>query len=96
MWPFVFIFVVAGIVMFVAGRRLERKARRAARWPVVDGTLERCEVIERPAIRGDAPSAWDLAVEYAYVVHGAHYRGTRYAFGYDGGIDEERYRAAAE
>jgi hypothetical protein len=96
MWPFVFIFLIAGIVMHVAGRRLEQQARRAAHWPTVDGALVRCEVVERPAIRGDSPSSWDLVVEYSYAVHGVTYRGTRYGFGFDGGVDEDRYRAAAQ
>jgi hypothetical protein len=94
--PFALFFLVAGIVLLVAGRKVERDATRAARWPTVTGTLVRCEVIEKPAIRSEDLSHWDLAVEYSYVVHGVTYRGTRYGFGYGGGLDEGKYRADAE
>lgn len=94
--PFVVIFLIAGIVMFIAGRKLEGEATRAARWPTVAGTLVRCEVVEKRSMRSDEPSSWDLAVEYSYVVRGVTYHGTRYAFGYGGGIDDQKYRAVAE
>jgi hypothetical protein len=93
---FVVVFLVSGIVLLVAGRNLQAQARRAARWPTVAGTLQRCEVVEKPSIRNESPSSWDLQVEYSCVVHGITYRSTRYAFGFAGGLDDTRYRAAAE
>jgi len=62
----------------------------------VDGTLQRCDVVERPGIGDDVSSSWHLEVEYSYVVRGVAYRGTRYAFGYGGGSDDGPYRNVAE
>jgi len=93
---FVVVFLVLGIVLLVAGRNLQAQAQRAARWPTVAGTLQRCEVVEQPSIRNESPSSWDLQVEYSYAVHGVTYRSTRYAFGFGGGLDDEKYRVAAE
>jgi hypothetical protein len=92
---FVAIFLIAGIAMTVAGRKLERDAMRAQGWPTVDGTLERCEVVERRGVDDD-DSSWQLDVAYAYVVRGVSYRGTRFAFGHGGGSDDAPYRAIAE
>jgi hypothetical protein len=92
----ILILLAAGIGFVVAGRRIEGEARAAANWPVVIGRLEECEVVECRAMRIEDASTWDLRVRYSYIVRGITHHSTRYAFGYGGGIDDERYRRVAE
>ena len=96
MWFFVVIFLILGIGLIVAGRYMEQQAARSASWPVTDGKLERCDVVERAGIRstGD-PGTWHLDLAYSYEVNGKSYRSTQYAFGYGDNRDDTRHRAIA-
>ena len=92
----ILILLAAGMGFIVAGRRIEGEARAAAGWPVVIGHLEECGVVECRPTRLEDPSTWDLRIRYSYVVRGITHHSTRYAFGYGGGIDDEKYRRVAE
>ncbi|MDB5799248.1 MAG: hypothetical protein JWL63_187 [Rhodocyclales bacterium] len=92
MIPFVVIFVLAGIGLVYAGRKMERDAIRAGSWPATDGHLERCEVVEVLGTQVDDTSSWQLKIEYSYVVRGVTYRSDRYAFGYGDGRDDTKHR----
>lgn len=96
MWPFVIIFLVLGVALAVYGQHLEDEARRSARWPVVPGQLEECEVVEQPGMRTEDMSTWRLQLRYSYVVRGVTYHSTRYAFGYGDVSDDTRHRAIAQ
>ncbi len=80
MWPFFWIFLLAGVGLLIAGRKLGAAGRRAESWPTTTGKLESCEVVERRASAIEDPSSWELQVSYTYKVHGVAYRSTRYAF----------------
>ena len=94
--PFVVIFLLAGIALFIAGRKAESEAKRAAGWPVAVGQLESCEVVEVPRIGVDDFSTWRLQLRYSYVVRGSTYHSTRYAFGYGEPNDDKKHRRIAE
>lgn len=96
MIPFVVIFLVVGVALVVIGYKMEDDAGRAAGWPVTEGKLERCEVVELPSVRRDEVSSWQLQLEYSYVVRGVTYRSDRYAFGYGDGRDDEKHRIVAD
>ena len=95
MWPFVVIFLILGLGLISIGRKMEGDARRAASWPVTEGVLERCEVVERPGIEIEDPSSWQLQISYSYMVRGVTYRSTRYAFGYGDGRDDKQHQIVA-
>src|SRR5262245_4105858 len=95
MWLFVAMFLLAGGGLLWMGWRIEAAARRAEAWPRVAGTLESCEVVERPALGDDEASTWDLVLCYSYVVGGRTYRSHRYAFGFGGGTDDAPVRRVA-
>lgn len=95
MWPFVFIFLLAGLGLWYAGRKLEADARRANRWPVTDGVLESCEVVSKSSTPREEPSTWHLELRYSYEVDGVTYHSDRYAFGYGGGYDDAKHRRIA-
>jgi hypothetical protein len=90
---FALICLVAGLALGYAGLRLRRAIEAAARWPVTDGTLERCEVVERPDLEINQPGTWGLGLEYSYRVHGRSYRSTRYGFVEPSTYDESVPRA---
>jgi hypothetical protein len=92
----ILILLAAGMGFVAAGRRIEGEARAATGWPVVVGQLEECEVVERRAMNLEDPSTWDLRIRYSYVVRGITHHSTRYAYGYGGGIDDEKYRRVAD
>ena len=46
MLPFVLLFLIAGSLLLAVGLQAEGDARRASRWPVTDGQLDRREVVE--------------------------------------------------
>ena len=92
----ILILLAAGMGFVAAGRKIEGEARTASGWPVVTGQLEECEVVECRAMKLEDPSTWDLRIRYSYVVRGITHHSTRYAFGYGGGIDDEKYRRVAE
>ena len=96
MLPFVVIFLLAGLFLVKAGRKLEGEARRSANWPSVPGQLEQCEVVELPGIQVDDTSTWQLRIRYSYEVRGRTYHSTRYAFGYGDGRDDKKHRQIAE
>ncbi|MEA3178703.1 MAG: hypothetical protein QOI59_2226 [Gammaproteobacteria bacterium] len=96
MLPFVVIFLLAGLGLLIVGRKAEREAKLAASWPVVAGTLEFCEVVELPRIQVEDVSSWQLQLRYSYVVRGATYHSTRYAFGYGDGRDDKKHRLIAD
>ncbi len=96
MLPFVLLFLLAGVALLIIGRNVEREAKRSARWPVVVGQLEHCEVVERPGTQFDEVSSWQLQLRYSYAVHGKTYHSTRYAFGYGDGRDDEKHRRIAD
>ncbi|MBL8510141.1 MAG: DUF3592 domain-containing protein [Betaproteobacteria bacterium] len=95
MFPFIVIFLLAGLGLVVAGRHLEQQARQASQWPRVVGTLEHCEVVEVPGMRAEEASSWRLQIRYAYVVKGKTYHATRYAFGYGDSQDDDKLRNVA-
>ena len=96
MLPFVLLFLIAGSLLLAVGLQAEGDARRASRWPVTDGQLDRCEVVELRRSQVDDVSGWQLQVNYSYEVHGRRYQATRYAFGYGDGRDDRKHRAVAD
>ncbi|WP_162932103.1 DUF3592 domain-containing protein [Solimonas sp. K1W22B-7] len=96
MLPFILIFLVAGLGLVFIGRKFERQARLAARWPTVAGQLEHCEVAELRSRRIEETSSWQLQIRYSYVVGGVTYRSTQYAFGYGDGRDDGKHRIVAD
>ena len=53
-------------------------------------------MVELPAIRSEDLSSWQLQIRYSYVVRGATYRSTRYAFGYGNGSEDAKHRRVAD
>lgn len=96
MIPFVVMFLLAGIGLTYVGRKMAQHSIRATRWPVTEGQLERCEVVEVPGIGVGDLSSWRLQLKYSYVVRGATYHSDRYAFGYGDGRDDKKHRSIAE
>jgi hypothetical protein len=96
MTPFVIVFLLAGIGLLIAGRKVQGDASRAVSWPTVPAELEQCEVAEVPGLEIKDVSNWRLRVRYSYVVEGKTYRSTRYAFGYGDGHDEAKHRKVVE
>jgi hypothetical protein len=89
-----FLLISAGLI--VAGHKLERDAIRSAKWPVVIGQLEFCEVVDVPGFRIEDPGTWQLQVRYSYVVGGRTYHSTQYALGYGSrGGDDTKHRIIA-
>jgi hypothetical protein len=93
---FVVIFLLAGVGLLAAGRKAERDAIRSAKWPVVIGLLESCEVVELPSAQIGGSDTWQLQLRYSYEVRGITHHSTRYAFGYGDGRDDAPHRAVAE
>ena len=93
---FALICLLAGLALGWAGVSLRRAAAAAARWPVTEGVLERCEVVERPDTENDKPSTWGLALEYSYRVGGRSYRSARYAFAEPSSFDPGPAQAIAD
>lgn len=96
MYVFAFICLLAGGALAYAGLRLRRALEQAARWPVTDGLLERCEVVEKPDLDINQPGTWGLGLEYSYRVRGRSYRSTRYGFVEPSTYDESVPRAVVE
>lgn len=96
MISFIVIFLLAGVGLVAVGRKLERAANHAVNWPVTEGHLERCEVVEVPGIQVGDVSSWQLRLQYSYVVHSTTYHSTRYAFGYGDGRDDRKHRVIAD
>ena len=96
MWFLATVFLLLGCDLGYAGWHLRRRAEAAARWPVAEGQLERCEVVERPALDRSAPSPWGLDLEYSYRVGGRSFRSTRYAFVEISSFDEQAPQAVLE
>ena len=80
MFFFAVLFLLLALGLGYAGLSLRRAAEAAARWPVTEGQLERCEVVERRDVDWKQPSTWGLGLEYSYRVGGRDYRASRYAF----------------
>jgi hypothetical protein len=93
---FALICLFAGLALGYAGLRLRSAIEAAARWPVTDGTLERCEVVEKPDLDINQPGTWGLGLEYSYRVGGRSYRSTRYGFVEPSTYDESVPRALVE
>ncbi len=76
------IFVVLGIALLIFGSRERKKAKAAAAWPTVNGTiassrLDQSTRTERREGRSYTHTSYKPVVEYSYAIGGQTYQGNR-------------------
>jgi hypothetical protein len=76
---FFLLFLSIGLAILAYGVHTWRHARRAARWPTVQGAIVHSEL----EVDSDSDSTtYRVKVKYAYAVGGRHYESDRIAIGY--------------
>ena len=91
--PFIFLFVVVGLVIFGWGLVSYFQGRQAKSWPTTPGQIL---VSQLRVDSGGDSETWKVTVRYRYVCDGREYEGNRIAFGYSGSGDEEEHRLIEE
>lgn len=76
---FIVPFFLVGFYMFGSGLWAAWRSTRAASWPTALATIETLEIETKSDSEG---TSHEVKVQYAYVVDGVAYQGSRIAFGY--------------
>jgi hypothetical protein len=78
---FISIFFAVGFYLLYGGIKNLKAANQAKNWPVVEGKIIECSLVNHDDSEG---TTYKADVEYSYVLFGNSYRGNQIAFGYTG------------